>query len=272
MRRFILFFFSCLYCITAVSENYQVSEITGEILFKRGNSWLRLEQLETISGKDSIAIKENAFIKITDLSTSRTYSYDKVDKLRVGDIILKDTRESLSWIERQFTTLFGNIYGPELYNLWPIGGIKKGQPDLERDLAMTLMASYNEQIPLQSDSLTITIIKDKESKCYFDISNNTSDTLYVNILVINKKLDSYSLLYKISNEDKWMLFPIAACSSFSFSSFLVSPSDNYSYIVFGSKTPYYAKALIDYLDDHRTIDNIDWSLINTILFVVGRSI
>ena len=233
------------------ADLYQIYSFENSVYVKsEKNDWQQVRKKLQINSTDSIQLGTNSCIKILDVSSGSTFEWKEQGKYEVSDIVRDCLTKKAHWIQRLFSTLINNVTD-EPNKLWVSqGGTLKGDNNdiLEHSLAKELL-SYCYGLSTPSSDLVLKAQGVGKRELSFDITNKTTDTLYVNVLAVNIKQKSFTVLYDIrEGKEKWMIFPIAPKSTLSMSDFTVSNNKNYKYVAFGTSKPIGILKLEKYLN------------------------
>ena len=259
MRQLIfVILFSLLVGATAWAENFQIYATEHAVTVKLGNeAWKQAKKKLQLHENDSIRLAANAGVKLLAIGTGQIYEWKENGTFKVQDVIDECLYNQSNWLKRLFTTVIENITSEPEKIWYSTGHTKRGLHDddvLEHALAKALMTADNEADAATSD-LLLTSHDLKKKEFYFDITNKTSETLYVNVLAVNPTLGTYTLVYDIRDEEEWMVLPVAPGSTLSMQDFRLTDRKNYQYIVFGTKSPISVNKLLRWLQpavkDHK---------------------
>ncbi|MCQ2071628.1 MAG: hypothetical protein MJY96_00685 [Bacteroidaceae bacterium] len=256
MRKIIVIIY-LLFSLSAFAEDYQIFSLEQDVYYKSENAdWLRAKKRTLLNGEDSLKIKSGASVKLLEISTGQIYEWDKQGIFEVYDITEECLRRKSDWLNRLFSTLIENVSNEPVYMWYSTGQTKRGRGTnsiLEHALAVQLKKCCYGMIS-PSPSLVLSKVK-SDNNAYFEISNNTSDTLYVNVLAVNVKQKSFTVLYQIRKDGEWMVLPSCPGSTLVMEDFPISESRKYRYLVFGTRTPISIDPLEYWLEQKDLEDN-----------------
>ncbi len=256
MKQFIVSLIAIIFSVQLTyADTYQIFSFEKTVYVKKGNSnWLQAKKKLQLYSTDSIKIDSNSSIKIQNISSGQTYEWKEQGKYEVGDIVRECLSRKANWLQRLFSTLFENITDEPNKQWVSQGSTKKGNNNdvLEHALAKKLI-SYCYGLNEANSDLVLYPKNVGKNELYFDITNNTHDTLYVNVMAVNIKQESFTILYDIRDKDNWMTLPILPMSSMSLSDFTISDKKKYKYVLFGTTKPVEILKLEKYLN----VDVID---------------
>lgn len=246
MKHVLLLILSLLLFSQSFAQKYQIYSFDQKVKVKKiGSQWQSAKQRMILKDGDSVMIYKNASIILLEASSNQIFEWKEQGRFKVSYIIKECRTRKANWFSRLFATLYENFTGeqPPLY--WPTGVTRRGDNDypLEHALAKKLK-DYNSDRVSADTMLTAEIVSLGKDAFYLNIKNNTSEILFINVLVNNTKEASPGpiLLYNINkNQEKWMMLPVKPHSDLPLSDFVISKNEGIEYIVFGTTKPFSIK-------------------------------
>ena len=240
MKKIIALLIFALCSMSLFAEDYQIYELYKSAYVKsaNGNKWKKAKLKMKLNSSDQIMLSEDARIKLLEMKTGKTYEWKKEGTIKVGDVVRECLKIKSNWLKQLFSTVIDNITDSPIKIWWETGVQRKGQVDIhvEQVLAKQIK-DFREHKILASPELTLSRHDINDNEFYFNIHNNSSDTLYVNVLAVNKEHNDYSILYDIRENDMWMILPVPSHSLLSLTEFILCKNTAFQYVVFGTRTP-----------------------------------
>lgn len=246
MKRSLLLILCLLFFSQSFAQKYQIYSFDRKVMVKKnGYKWQSAKQRMTLEYKDSVKVFANSNIKLLEVSSNQIFEWKESGTYRVEYIIKECRKRQADWLSRLFTKLYENFTGEQPKFYWTTGATKKGDNDypLERVLAQRLK-KYAQNKPTKDTRLIVETISLNNKESYLNIKNNTSEILYINVMVWDTKEVSpepvllYNIQFNLDGEKKWVMLPAQPHSDLPLSEFVISEKDGFEYIVFGTTKPF----------------------------------
>lgn len=182
-------------------HSFDVFSVTKEVVCNRNGSTINVKKGIRLNIKDELIIPKNNSIVLTDVKTNRNYSFDKVGKFKVEDIIRSKNSDDDSWFVGFFKSLF-DIMNPDenICKYKSKGVILKSQSGIEAEIASFIFdfVSSDKKDFKISNGLKIEKIMQSKKEFSFKIINNTNKGYYVNVAKIDKENNAIHICYNFS--------------------------------------------------------------------------
>jgi hypothetical protein len=258
----ILSFILCSIVLYGQSSNYEIFDVQNFVQVKtRGaEQWNIAKKGNAIGLIDSIKINTNGKIRILDIRTNEIYRSDKPGNYRVKDI--RDAAQEQS--SKMFAAVCAQIKKDDTghhSDMNMVGATTRGEyQDATEAIAQTIAyigkQLTNNTVKYTQDLTLKTHVSGEE--IYFSISNSSTKSYCVNVVLYNKESKKASLCYVINpaqSDTPYILLPANRTLELPMWRF-TTPSPQEAYILFATEQSYDSYHL------QHILQNLNWGTIS----------
>lgn len=244
------------------SSNYEIFDFQNSVQIKpRGKEqWSVAQKGNTLGLIDSVKISTNGKIRILDIRTNEVYRSDKPGNYRVKDI--RDAAREQS--SKMFAAVCAQIKKGDTdhhSDMNMVGATTRGEyQDATESIAQTIAyigkQLTNNTVKYTQDLTLKTHVLGEE--IYFSISNSSTKSYCVNVVLYNKESKKASLCYVINpaqSDTPYILLPANRTLELPMWRF-TAPSPQEAYILFATEQSYDSYHL------QHILQNLNWGTIS----------
>lgn len=179
----------CLFCsLQSMSQKkYEIYKVSGKVEFANPNKE-KLQKGRVVFNSDIITINNEASISLIDIINNKLYEYSKAGTYKIEDIVNSCINESNNITRRIIRELKSNMSDRKVY-LHSVSAVRRGDEEYLESVYSFIMKHLNDSTNV--DSVSLECNKVDNGFVFFRLFNNTSTSLYANVLSITNGNNPY---------------------------------------------------------------------------------